>query len=93
LISVQIGKVIKGDNNSTFSCCPDLTLCASIFIWISRGEYMNNFSGFLGIQTFIYVRFMRVIYALEVKCLEEVLSKALVGEWFFLCVRIFWINE
>jgi len=41
---------------------------------------MNNFSGFLGIQTFIYVRFMRVIYALEVKCLEEVLSKALVGE-------------
>ena len=44
----------------------------------SQSEYVDNFSTFLRVKTFIFVKFIRVIYALEWG-----LFKTLVREWFY----------
>jgi len=55
---------VKVNTDDTARGCSSFLACAGIFHG-SMGEYIGNFSSFVGIQQFLYAKVMRVILAIE----------------------------
>jgi len=68
---------VKVKTNGAARGCPGFSACANIFRG-SRGEYIGNFSSFLGVQKSLYVEVMRVILAIVLawsKCFRRIWLK------------------
>lgn len=65
------------NTNCVIRDCPSLATCVGIFRE-SRDKHVDDFLVFFRVQTFIYVKFMKVIYALQQSC-----GKGQGVSWFF----------